>query len=149
MQQRRAIRATVRKERDGTAGDEEPATKSRASSIPTIQEEKSGRRCERYKVETSTVDRQQFPGTRETARSRRLLRASARSREATSVQKSQNTEWVGRRPRLRLAGSRAVVGRQAGGGGGTCRKDTRIEIRRVGYVLFSRGRGRSEYYSNA
>ena len=33
MQQRRAVRATVREERDGAAGDEEPATKSRASSI--------------------------------------------------------------------------------------------------------------------
>ncbi len=38
MQQRRAVRGTVREERDGAAGDEEPATKSRASSIPTMQE---------------------------------------------------------------------------------------------------------------
>jgi len=32
MQQRRAVRATVREERVGAAGDEEPVTKSRASS---------------------------------------------------------------------------------------------------------------------
>ena len=32
MQQRRAVRATVREERYGAAGDEEPATKSRAST---------------------------------------------------------------------------------------------------------------------
>ena len=32
----------VREERDGAAGDEEPATKSRASSVLTIQEEKAG-----------------------------------------------------------------------------------------------------------
>jgi hypothetical protein len=53
---------TVREERDGAAGDEEPATKSRASSTPTVQEERAGRRCERNGpegVETSTVDRHQ------------------------------------------------------------------------------------------
>ena len=32
MQQRRAVRATVREERDGAAGDEEPATTSLAST---------------------------------------------------------------------------------------------------------------------
>jgi hypothetical protein len=59
MQQRRAVRATVREERDGAAGDEEPATKSRASSVPTVQDERPGRRCERNGpegVESSTVD---------------------------------------------------------------------------------------------
>jgi len=34
LQQRRAVRATVREEREYTAGDEEPATKSRASLSP-------------------------------------------------------------------------------------------------------------------
>ncbi|HPA07865.1 MAG TPA: hypothetical protein PLK36_05430 [Methanoregulaceae archaeon] len=47
MQQRRAVRETVREEREGAAGDEEPATKSRVSSLPTVQDEKQGRRCER------------------------------------------------------------------------------------------------------
>gem|GEM_PF-2864974 len=64
MQQRRAVRATVREERDGAAGDEEPATKSRASSVPTGKDERSGRRCKRNGpegVESSTVDRQQSP----------------------------------------------------------------------------------------
>jgi len=46
MQQRRAVRGTVREEWDGAAGDEELVTKSRASSPPMIQEEKAGRRCE-------------------------------------------------------------------------------------------------------
>jgi len=32
LQQRRAVRVTVREERVGAAGDEEPATKSRAST---------------------------------------------------------------------------------------------------------------------
>ncbi|HOU81510.1 MAG TPA: hypothetical protein PLE57_09660, partial [Methanoregulaceae archaeon] len=62
MQQRRAVRETVREEREGAAGDEEPATKSRASSLPTVHDERSGRRCERNGpegVEPSTVDRQQ------------------------------------------------------------------------------------------
>ena len=114
MQQQRAVRATVREDREGAAGDEEPATKSRASSLPTVKDEKPGRRCERngpQGVESSTVNRQQSPENRGPARSPRLLRASARSRGVTSGQRSRNTEWVGRRPRLRLAGgelSRAV-----------------------------------------
>jgi hypothetical protein len=75
---------------------------------------RSKRRCKRNGpegVEPSTVDCQQSPENRGPARSPRSLRASARSRGATSGQKARNTEWVGRRPRLRLAGcelSRAV-----------------------------------------
>jgi len=44
IQQRRAIRVTVRKERDITAGDEEPATISRASTChrPTKREQGDG-----------------------------------------------------------------------------------------------------------
>ena len=85
--------------------------------VSTAQEERSGRRCERNGpegVEPSTVDRQQSPENRAPARSPRLLRASARSRGATSGQGSQSTEWVGRRPRLRLAGGElSRAGRRA------------------------------------
>mgnify|MGYP007040061734 CR=1 FL=1 len=62
VQQRRAVRGTVREERVQAAGDEEPVTKSRASSLPTIQDERQGRRCEGNGLEgmePSTVDRQQ------------------------------------------------------------------------------------------
>src|SRR5690606_232507 len=107
MHQRRAVRGTVRVEREGAAGDEEPATKSRAFSCQPSGKKRQGRRCERNGpegVESSTIDRQQSPESRGLARSRRLLRASARSRGATSGQRARNTEWVGRRPWLRLAG---------------------------------------------
>ncbi|HQP83239.1 MAG TPA: hypothetical protein PK277_09370 [Methanoregulaceae archaeon] len=62
MHQRRAARGTVREERDGAAGDEEPATKSRAFSCQPSGKKRPGRRCERNGpegVEPSMVDRQQ------------------------------------------------------------------------------------------
>ncbi|OPZ44061.1 MAG: hypothetical protein BWY93_00800 [Euryarchaeota archaeon ADurb.BinA087] len=65
-QQRRAVLGTVREERVLAAGDEEPATKSRASSLLTVQDERLGRRCERNGpegVESSTVDRQHVQAT--------------------------------------------------------------------------------------
>jgi len=42
MQQRRAVRAMVREERDRAAGDEEPATKSRASSYQQYRKRNQG-----------------------------------------------------------------------------------------------------------
>ncbi|HNO08519.1 MAG TPA: hypothetical protein PKJ03_07320 [Methanoregulaceae archaeon] len=42
MQQRRAVRAMVREERDGAAGDEEPATKSRASTYQQCRKRDQG-----------------------------------------------------------------------------------------------------------
>ncbi len=130
MQQRRAVRTTVREERDGAAGDEEPATKSRASTYQQHGKKDQGdgasgtirRKWSRARSTDSNGE------NKEPARSPRLLRASARSRGVTSGQRSQSTEWVGRRPRLRLAEGRVVAGRQAGGGGGTCRRNTRTEI---------------------
>ena len=114
--QRRAVSGTVREERAM-----QPVMRSlrriTGVHVSTAQEERSGRRCERNGpegVEPSTVDRQQSPENRAPARSPRLLRASARSRGATSGQGSQSTEWVGRRPRLRLAGGElSRAGRRA------------------------------------
>ena len=131
MQQRRAVRGTVREERDCAAGDEEPATKSRASSSPTVQDEIPGRRYERNGpegVESSTVDRQQSLENRGPARSPRLLRASARSRGVTSGGLAPVYQVGGKTAPVTAREERAVAGRQAGGGGGTCRRDTRTEI---------------------
>jgi len=57
QQQRRAVRGTVREERAGAAGDEEPATKSRASLSTS-----PGR--EIRETVRSTVDRQRYPENR-------------------------------------------------------------------------------------
>ena len=47
MQQRRAVRATVREERGGAAGDEEPAAKSRASTTNSGREIRETLRAKR------------------------------------------------------------------------------------------------------
>jgi hypothetical protein len=56
-QHRRAVRVTVREERDGAAGDKEPATKSRASV--SHQPKRKIRETVR-----SSVDRQHYPSDR-------------------------------------------------------------------------------------
>jgi hypothetical protein len=111
-------------ERSARSGRVQPVMRSldeiTGVDVMPVQEERSGRRCERNGpegVETSTVDRQQSPENRGPARSPRLLRASARSRGVTSGEHALIHRVGGKSAPVTARGRRAVAGRQAGGGG--------------------------------
>jgi len=150
IQQRRAVRGTVCEERAM-----QPVMRSlrriMGVHVSTAQEERSGRRCERNGpegVEPSTVDRQQSPENRAPARSPPVTEGISPSRGATSGQRARITEWVGRRPRLQLAGSElSRAGRRAAVAGPAGEYQNRNMKGRL--CTIQPGRGRSEYYSNA
>jgi hypothetical protein len=131
MQQRRAVRGTVRVEREGAAGDEEPATKSRASSLPTVQEEKIRETVRAERTIGSGVEHgrpsaiSREPGTSEEPPVNEGISPKSRGDERTE---SPEYRVGGKTAPVAARWGRAVAGRQAGGGCGTCRGDTRTEI---------------------
>jgi len=100
-------------------------------NVSTVQEERPGRRCERNGpegVEMSTVDRQLYPENRRPAR--KTPGTEGISPKSRGDERTEITERRvgGKTAPVTARWGRAVAGRQAGGGGGTCRRDTRTEI---------------------
>jgi len=76
VQQRRAVRGTVCEERDGAAGDEEPATKSRASLFHQSRKREQGDGAEQGRPSTLPENR----GTAERRPPPNAVRASPRAK---------------------------------------------------------------------
>jgi len=79
-------------------------------------------------VETSTVDRLQSPEDRQTSEEPPVTKGispKSRGDERTEIPEHR---VGGKMAPVTVRWERDVAGRQAGGGGGTCRRDTRTEI---------------------